>query len=203
MNVRRTLDVSGLPEYAFGHRDPLWWGCVGLIAIEATMLGLLLASWFYVRGNFHAWPPQGLGTRARTLAAIEVAVLAASLWPTHLLNLAALRGDLRAIRRWLVVLVVLGLAYLALRWRVLAALPFRWDQNAHASVVWGVLVLNTFHGVSGVAENLVMLALAVMGPVEKKHLVDVHAGGFLWYFVVLSWIPLWLLVIAAPGLLRS
>jgi cytochrome c oxidase subunit 3 len=201
--VRRTIDVSGLPEYAFGHRDPLWWGVIGLMAIEGTMLALLAATWFYVRGNFTAWPPQGVGARVQLLAALEAAALALSAWPTHLLNLAAERGDLRKMRLMLGVVTGLGLAYLVLRSFLYAALPFRWDLNAYASVLWGTLVLNTTHGLSGVLENATMLVLLFTGPIEKKHLVDVHAGGFLWYFVLFSWIPLWFLMFAAPLLLRS
>ncbi len=201
--VRRTIDVSGLPEYAFGHRDPLWWGVMGLVAIEGTMLALLAASWFYVRGNYVAWPPQGVGTRVQLLAALEVALLLASAWPTHLSNLAAERGDLRGMRLWLGVTTALGLAYLVVRSFLFAALPFRWDLTAYASVLWGALVLNTTHGLSGVLENATMLVLLFTGPLEKKHLVDVHASGLLWYFVVFSWTPLWFLMFAAPLLLRS
>jgi cytochrome c oxidase subunit 3 len=201
--VRRTIDVSRLPEFAFGHRDPLWWGVMGLIAIEGTMLALVAASWFYVRGNFAAWPPAGAGSRVQVLAGLEALALAASAWPTHLLNVAAERGDLRGMRRFLAIVIALGVAYLVLRWRVFASLPFRWDLDAHASMLWGALVLNTTHGLSGVLENVTMLVLLFTGPVEKKHLVDVHASGVLWYFVVFSWIPLWFVLFVAPGLLRS
>ncbi len=201
--ARRTLDVSGLPEYAFGHRDPLWWGVLGLMAIEGTMLALLAACWFYVRGNFVAWPPEGLGTRAQVIAALEVVALALSFWPTHLLNVAAEQGDLRKMRFWLAAATALGLVYLVLRSFLYASLPFRWDLNAYASVLWGAVVLNTTHGLSGVLENTTMLVLLFTGPVEKKHLADVHAGGYLWYFVVCSWIPLWFLLFAAPRLLRT
>lgn len=199
---RRTLDVSGLPGHAFGHRAPLWWGGLGLVAIEGTMLALLAASWFYVRGNFRAWPPVDVGARVRLWAALEVIALAASAAPNHLLCAAALRGDLRAIRRWLAVVVALGVAYLAFRWRVFADLPFPWHRDAYASVLWAALVLNAFHGISGVAEDVLLLALALAGPFEEKHRVDVQVGGLLWYFVVGSWIPLWFLLVAAPGLLR-
>lgn len=31
----RVIDVSHLPEYAFGHRSIMWWGVAALMAIEA------------------------------------------------------------------------------------------------------------------------------------------------------------------------
>lgn len=203
MTARRVLDASGLPEIAFGHRDPLWWGCAGLIAIESTMLLLLLATYFYLRGNFTAWPPTGAGARTQAYAAAEALVLAVSAVPTHLSNRAALRGEVRSIQRWLGLVTALGVVFLLLRWRVLVNLPFRWDLHAYGSVFWAFLFLDTLHAASGVLENAAMLAVALRGPLEKKHLVDVHTGGFLWYFVIASWLPCWFVLFVAPGLLRS
>ncbi len=200
--TRRVLDVSALPSYAFGHRSTIWWGVLGAEAIEGTMLALLLASWFYVRGNSQAWPPAGVGARVEHLAALEVVLLAASALPTHLANGAALEGDLRKLRRWLVVLLACAIACLGVRAALLWSLPFKWYLDAYASVLWGVVVMNTIHGLTGVGETAVLLAVAFLGPFEKEHLVDAHASGFLWYFVVFTWIPLWFLLFEAPGLLR-
>jgi hypothetical protein len=36
----RVLDVSALPDVAFGHRSTLWWATMGIIAIEGTMFAL-------------------------------------------------------------------------------------------------------------------------------------------------------------------
>ncbi len=198
----RALDVSALPSHAFGHRSTIWWGVAGVQAIEGTMLALLLGSWFYVRGNFDVWPPTPVGRRVETLAALEVLLLAASVVPTHLANVAALAGDLRRLRRWLVVLLLASAAFLAVRWFLFRALPFHWDRDAYASVLWGMLVMNTLHGLTGLGEVALLLAVAIVGPFEKHHLVDAHASGFLWYFVVFTWLPLWFLLFADPGLLR-
>ncbi len=198
----RTVDVSALPSHAFGHRSTIWWGVVGVQAIEGTMLALLLASWFYVRGNFDVWPPEAVGRRVEVLAALEVLVLAASVVPTHLANLAALAGDLGRLRRWLAVLVLAAAAFLVLRVLLFRALPFHWDRDAYASVLWGMLVMNTLHGLTGLIETALLLAVAIVGPFQKHHLVDAHASDFLWYFVVFTWVPLWFLLFADPGLLR-
>lgn len=202
MTERPAIDVSGLPDIAFGHRDPLFWGVAGLMAIEGTMLVLLAATYFYVRGNFEAWPPVGFGARVQALAAAEAVLLAISAVPNHLMNGAALRGDLKAIQRWLVVMSVLSAAFLALRALELAAIPFRWDLNAYGSTIWAIVGLNTTHALTGVLETLTLTVLAFTGPFERKHLVDVQAGGLLWYFVVASWLPLYALLYLAPGLLR-
>ena len=49
MSERATLDVRGLPRYAFGAKSILWWGTMGLVAIEGTMFAILIATYFYLR----------------------------------------------------------------------------------------------------------------------------------------------------------
>ena len=54
MNARESdvaLDVSPLPDYAFGHRSVLWWGTMCMIAIEAMAFALIIAAYLYVKGR--------------------------------------------------------------------------------------------------------------------------------------------------------
>jgi hypothetical protein len=43
-----TLDVSRLPRYAFSHRSPMWWGTMGMIAIEGTVFALVIVAYTYL-----------------------------------------------------------------------------------------------------------------------------------------------------------
>lgn len=203
MSERPAIDVSELPEIAFGHRDPLWWGIACLIAIEGTMVALLVATFVYVRGNFHEWPPSGFGRPVELVALGEVVVLLVSAFTTHKSNQAALDGSLKGMQRWLGATTALGAVFCVLRGAIFAMLPFHWDLHAYASVVWGFLVLNFTHGLSGTLENAAVLGVTLKGPFEKKHLVDVHSSGFLWYFVIGSWIPVYLLVFVFAPFIRS
>ena len=36
----KTLDVSRLPTYAYGHRSLMWWGTQCLMAIEGTVFAI-------------------------------------------------------------------------------------------------------------------------------------------------------------------
>ena len=57
MKSSATLDVSQLPSVAFGSRDSLWWGVMGLILIEVTILGIGMVSYLYLRTLAPVWPP--------------------------------------------------------------------------------------------------------------------------------------------------
>ena len=55
-----TIDVSGLPDHAYGSRSVLWWATVGIIAIELTVFVIAIAAYYYLQGNEQTWPPAGI-----------------------------------------------------------------------------------------------------------------------------------------------
>lgn len=142
MKQRPVIDVSSLPTYAFGPRDPLWWGVAGLIAIEATVFALTAVAYFYLRGGEIEWPPPG-ARMPQVLGWAGVVCLLASLWPMLLANRAALAMKLRPMRFWLLVASVIGLAALALRAMEMGGMTFRWNSHAYGSVVWTIFGLHT------------------------------------------------------------
>jgi cytochrome c oxidase subunit I+III len=188
MTARASLDVSHLPDHAFGSRDPMWWGVMLLMAIEGTLMVLALTTYFYVRGNYDAWPPSGVGPVARAYATGVLAVIVASgLAIVPVMN-AARRHDLDGMRRWMVAATLLSLVALALRAFELHALPFRWTTGAYGSVVWTTIGFHTLHVVAGVIENGVLTVLSFTGSVENKHYVDFDLNALFWLFVVAEWV---------------
>jgi len=178
------LDVSHLPLAAFGSRDPLWWGTILMITIEGTVFVLLLMAYVYLRQNAQRFVPNELVPLARWLALGQLAALVLSIAPMAYSGKAAKRGSLRGMRWGLGLATMLGVLFLGLRWWEFEALPFRWDSHAHGSVFWTLLGMHTMHGTFSCLENLVLIALLFIGPVEEKHLVDVNVLSLYWYFVI-------------------
>jgi len=194
MTDSATLDVSHLPTYAFGRRDPRWAAVILLMAIEGSVFGLMLFTYFYVRTRLEVWPPTSPGTRELLFGGAIALVLLASVVPAHLVNRAVYSADLARAKRWLTLCTCLSLLALLLRGLELSHLPFRWDSNVYGSVFWGVLCLHTMHLIAGNVENMLFLVPLRRGPIEKKHLVDLEVNSIYWYFVVLSWVPLYLVL---------
>jgi heme/copper-type cytochrome/quinol oxidase subunit 3 len=190
----KVIDVRELPEFAFGRRSTTWWGTMFLTVVEGSMFALLAASFLYLRGNFELWPPTGIRTPDLRLAVIELGLLMVSLVPAHFANRFALDGALRPMRSMLLLTTVLGVAMLVLRGFELDALPFLWNGDAYASGFWAILSVQTLHAGSALLEMATLLVLLFRGPVEQSHLVDVHLGVVGWYFVVLAWLPAFLLL---------
>ena len=197
--IRRSLDVSTLPAIAFGARATLWWGVVALLAIEGTALGLTGASYLYVRRNFVEWPPTGTIVPALGLATAELGVLLLSLVPMILVDRAARRQEYLPVTVGLAVVTLFGLASLGLRALEFAgALGVRWDANVYGSVVWLLLGMQATHVITSTVENALILAVLLVGPVERKDYVDAHVNAVFWYFVVGTWASVYALVYLAP-----
>jgi cytochrome c oxidase subunit 3 len=191
VSTRATIEVGHLPTHAFGPRDPLWWGLMGMVLVETLGFAMIATTYFYVRGNFVHWPPTPMSHQSLLCAAIGTVSVLASGVATHFTNRAALRADIRGIQIWVGVTLLLSLIFLAARAYEIQGLPFGWDRHAYGSAFWLLLGMHTFHGITGTLETSLLFAYFVgHRPIEEKYLVDAHTSGLYWYFVVLTWIPI-------------
>jgi heme/copper-type cytochrome/quinol oxidase subunit 3 len=187
------LDVSGMPTFAFGPRSPMWWGTMGLVAIESTVFALTIMAYFYLRSHASVWPMSRFPPDL-LWGNVNTAILLASLWPNQMAKQAAERLDIHGVRLWMTVCMVFSLAFLAVRAFEFGALNTRWDSDAYGSVVWMLLGLHTTHLVTDAYDSLVLTVLMFKGPLEGKRYVDVSENAGYWYFVVLSWLPIYAVI---------
>lgn len=201
MNPRPRIDVSGLPTTAFGPREPLWWGVVGMLVIETTVFAVLFATYFYLRGNEALWPPGGAPPIGPATAGLVVALLCViPMWKVHQ---ATETRSLRRMRFWLILAQALALLSMILRIAEFGELPFRWDHHAYGSIVWAILGTHAIHLLTSNGENVLFLVLLFKGPVEEKHLLDLRLNALYWYAVVFWWVALYALIYLDPGVFRS
>jgi cytochrome c oxidase subunit III len=195
----KSLDVSGLPSYRYGHHSLMWWGMMGLIAIEGTVFVLGVMAYFYIWSQAPMWPLNAAPPDLRW-ATLNLAVLLASVWPNHWTKRAAEDGDERKMRIGLVVMVAFGLVLIAIRAFEFTTLNVRWDTNAYGSVVWMLIGLHTAHLITDVYDTAVLMVLMFSGPIEGRRHVDVAENAMYWYFVVYSWIPIYAVLYWMPRL---
>jgi cytochrome c oxidase subunit I+III len=200
MSELRALDVSRLPTFGFGHRSAMWWGLVAMLAVESTMFALLIASYLYLRWREPVWPP-GLSAPYLLWGSVNTLLLVISLIPAELGKKAATELDLLRVRFWLIVCIAFGAAFLVVRALEFTALNVYWDTNAYGSIVWFLIAMHTGHTAVDLFDTIVLTVLMFTGPVEGKRYVDVAENQVYWYFVVLSWLPVYAIVYLAPYVL--
>jgi cytochrome c oxidase subunit III len=189
----RALDVSGLPTVVFSHRSLMWWGTLGVMAIEGTVFALSVMAYFYLRSHQETWPITALPPDL-LWGTTNTVVMLVSFLPAHLAKRAAETMNLGGVRLWLVVSVIFGVAFSVIRGLEFATLNVRWDSNAYGSVVWLLLGLHTTHIVTELLDTVVLTVLFFTGPLDGKRYVDVSENSFYWYFVVAAWLPIYFVI---------
>jgi heme/copper-type cytochrome/quinol oxidase subunit 3 len=196
--VRVELDVARLPTTTFGPRSHMWWGTLGFMLIEGTTLVICVASYFYLRLNFPTWPPEHTLRPSLLWPTVHLVVMLASIVPMGLADRAAKRFDLPNLRRWLTVACGFAVAFLFLRWQDFLALNVRWDANAYGSIAWLTVGLHgTILLLQGI-ETIIFTVFMHRDDIEEKHFSDASDSAFYWYFLVGSWVPLYVVVYLSP-----
>ena len=200
MTARPALDVSRLPAYAFGPRGLLWWGTMGIVAIEGMMFAIFIVTYFYLRIYVPKWPPN-LPPPDLLYGTLNTLILLASAVPNQWVKHAAERKDLRSVRLGLLSCLAFAAAFLAVRAFEFMALHCSWDTNAYGSAVWTLLGFHTFHLVTDALDTAVLTALLFTRRLTGRSFVDVDENAVYWYFVVGVWIPVYAVIYFAPRLL--
>jgi cytochrome c oxidase subunit III len=196
------LDVSGLPDHAFGSRSIMWWGGLGIIAVEATVFLLAIASYFYLQGNEGTWPPANTRLPGLFWPTVNVFIMLVSVIPNHFVSKAAEEMDIGKVRIGMVVADLLAVAFVVVRVFEFEHLNVSWDSNSYGSITWTLLGLHTIHLVTDLADSIVLTAMMfTRHGQEPKRFVDVSENCFYWYFVVFSWLPIYAVLYWAPRLL--
>jgi cytochrome c oxidase subunit I+III len=197
MTARPQLDVSGLPNVVFGRRSLMSWGMFGMMLIEGTMFGIVLATYFYLRTRSSDWPP-GTYPPTLTYGTANTAVFLLSLIPNIWVSKIAKEGNLRNARIGLWIMTLIPVINLVLRAYEFGAFHCRWDTNAYGSIVWWILGLHAFHLFTDWYDSAILLVMLYTGPIEGKTYMDVSENAEYWYFVVATWIPIYLVLYFAP-----
>jgi len=192
------LDVAHLPTVAFTGRSPLWWGAVGLIAIEASMFALFIASYFFLRMRVDVWPPPGVNVPRLFLPTVNLGIMILSCIPAYLASEAAKRSDPAGMKLWLLINILLALITVAIRWQVWNSLNYTGYSNAYGSIVFIILGFHMFDYVAGILASIVIVAALLAGHAGEQVRKSVDFDSYTWYFVVAIWIPLYLVIFVSP-----
>jgi heme/copper-type cytochrome/quinol oxidase subunit 3 len=196
------MTVAALPARPVGR--PLgWWGMVFVIATEATLFVVLLASYFYLRFKSPgAWPPDGIAAPKLLKPTVMTVLLITSSLTVWYGERAIRRDDLRGLRTGLVLTCFLGVGFLALQFLEYRELlrEIHPSTDAYASAFFTLTGLHGAHVVVG----LLLLAwtqfFAWRGAYRAEKHVAVQTSALYWHFVHGVWLFLFLALYLSPRL---
>jgi cytochrome c oxidase subunit 3 len=196
------IDVSHLPTATFGQKEPLWWGVLLAVVIEATGFALVWATYLYLRMQEATWPPYRWSAPDVTVGSIATLAVLAT-WPLMVLIARAAKAFQQSrVRSLLIVFFLVSLIACGLRWWEFVALQVKWDSNAYGSIVWAMLTLHTVHLLSSLAETGLIATYLFLRPLDPKHALDVEVTALYWYFVVGSGVVNSFLLYLGPHILN-
>jgi len=200
---QRVLDVSDLPHGTADSRALLWWGNLGMMAIEGAMFAMVLATFLYLRVSNLDWPPSTVLKPDLTLPIVNLIVLLLLIVPALVIDRAALRDDEGAVKLALTVCLIGGVAVLVIRSINMASLGFKWSDHAYGSIIWATFFLHNLHMFAATGETALLLVYSLTRPVMKKTLLDFRCLAVYWYFVALWWAPFFFLIYIEPWMRRK
>jgi cytochrome c oxidase subunit III len=190
-------DLSHLPSAGFRTHGLWYWAGYGFMAIEGAGFAIACSAYVYLMNGAERWPLDG---RAPDLlwGALFTVVMLASVIPNWILSRAARRRDLAKVRYWALMMFALTVVALVLRAFEFPHLNARWDADAYGSIVWALMLLHTLHVGTDFLDTGFMTLFLFTHPVDTERFSDVDDNTAYWDFVVLTWIPIYLLVYWAP-----
>jgi cytochrome c oxidase subunit III len=199
MNIKSVVrDVSQLPTYASGPKNPLWWGTQFFMLMEGLGFVFGYATYLYLYEHNKSWP---LGAKPELLwPTLLLALFLLSEIPNVWVKKMAQKHDVKKVKIGLVVMSVIGIIGILLRMYEIGAIKIRWNDNAYGSIFWYLIGYHTLHLLTDVSETIVMTVNHFIGPVDMRRFSEVEDNQDYWHFVVvfwaityafLYWIPRW------------
>jgi len=190
-------DLSNVKAYGFGFKSLWGWGLLGFMLVEGMAFVLAGGAYIYLMTQAPRWPLDS-APPALLYGTIFTLIMIASQWPNVRVDKAAHDRDAPGVRRGVVVMTLIGIALMVVRAFELANLNTRWDQDAYGSIVWALMVLHTVHLLADLVDTAVLAVFLHTHPIPPERFSHVEDNASYWLFVVISWLPLYLLVYWAP-----
>jgi cytochrome c oxidase subunit 3 len=186
---------GGSHPYRVGHRKLGMW--LFIVSDSLTFSALLIA-YSYARASSDQWPTPFPFTPSIVFSTIMTLCLLSSSLTMVMGVAASARRELKAVRKWLILTILFGVAFLVLHlieWKHLIdeglrpfSLPAEWLKEwPNASPLFGA----TFFGITGLHMFHVFTGAVYLGViaarVKKLKHEDVEISGLYWHFVDLVW----------------
>ena len=173
--------ATGIPTGKMG----VWW----FLASEIVLFGGLIGAFVMSRLGSGGWSAMAAHLSV-PIGTINTFVLLTSSLTMVLAFAAAEKGDQKGIRTWLLLTVLLGLAFLIIKgfeWGGKIGAGFTPAAGSFWSFYYTMTGLHALHVLAGVVINLLLFLSALRGLLRgREHRVEL--AGLYWHFVDVVWI---------------
>lgn len=168
-------------------------GMLLFIASEVMFFGGLFAAYFNARAvHVGEWGPPALAPELEILPiALPITIiLVASSFTMQFGVWAIRRGDQGAMRKWTLLTLVLGVAFLLGQVYDYTTLGFGISDGSFGTVFYTLTGFHGAHVFGGAVGLTILVARARQGQFSRQNHLAVEAISFYWHFVDVVWIAL-------------
>ena len=169
-------------------------GMVLFIASEVMFFGGLFGAYFTIRSSATQWPPEGTDVHLETWYAAVLTIILVTSSVTMQLGVWAIRkNDQRKLMLWLVVSLLLGVAFLcgqANEYRTLIGEGMTLSSGVFGSTFYTLTGFHGAHVAGGAAFILIVFLRARSGQFTARYHDTVEMASYYWHFVDVVWIGL-------------
>jgi heme/copper-type cytochrome/quinol oxidase subunit 3 len=172
------------------------------IATEATVFGILFATYFYLRfRNMPAWPPDGIEKPTLGLPLIMSVLLLTSSVPMHIAEVGVKKGRQTWLKAGLAGSFLLGAGFLVIM--LVLEYPeklneFTAQTNVYGSLFFLITGLHGSHVFVGLVMNAWAQVKAARGRFDEHHHLTMLNVAVYWHFVDVIWIFVFLTLYFSP-----
>jgi cytochrome c oxidase subunit III len=161
-----------------------WWGVLLFIATEATLFGLMIASYFYLRFQSAQWPPAGIDKPKVALPLVLTAILVSTTVPLFLAVRSARVGRVRAAWLLMLLALVVQAAYLGIQAHEFASELDKMSpkDSAYASMYFTLIGAHHIHVAVGILIELWLVTRLLAGMTNYRF-VALRCTALYVYFV--------------------
>ena len=168
-------------------------GMVLFIASEVMFFGGLFGAYFTIRSAATQWPPEGTPHLETWYAAVLTTILVSSSVTMQFGVWAIRRNDQRKLMLWLVVSLLLGVAFLcgqANEYRTLIGEGMTLSSGVFGSTFYTLTGFHGAHVAGGAAFILIVFLRARSGQFTARYHDTVEMASYYWHFVDVVWLGL-------------
>jgi cytochrome c oxidase subunit III len=172
-------------------------GVIVFLASDVMLFAPFFAAYFLLRADSSAWPPPGVELDVRR-ALVATLVLVSSSFTLLASDRAGVRpGGTAAMRRWLLVTIGLGLAFLLNQILEYRTLDFSADSHPYGSAYVMLTGLHALHVTAGLGAMSMLFVRSVRSRDHESIVTWADGVSLFWHLVDLIWVfvfsTIWLL----------
>ena len=194
------VDVSNFSRHLNGHNAPIWWGIIGLILIELSVVSAFTVTYLYLYMQHPQWPPNDIPAPPLLIPTWSMILMLLSCVTMYLAGKAVEKNQAKHFVVYTFASVVMACSVLWIRWLQFDNFEMRWDQHVYGSLLWTISGFHFIHIVSAAIGTAAIGLFGMAGFYTRQRQIGVVVDTMYWNFVAFAWLPFYLVLYFFPRL---